>query len=204
MAVNLETMFNEIQQQGLNSAKNGTLSGNLTLSGTNTYSGSGTFSGTSTFTGPIVTSGQKTVTVNASSGATVALTAAQSGQTFLFDRAGGVAYTLPPTPTAGLYFNFFVSVLQTSGANVVTAGAGVFQLGVLAMFSGEVVTPSSTLGPFMVAGNGTSHIQTTTNGTTTGGGAGSWMEYICLSSTVWAVKGIMKSPSGSIATPFST
>lgn len=38
MSVTLEQMFNEIQQQGLNSAKNGTLSGTLTFTGVNNFS----------------------------------------------------------------------------------------------------------------------------------------------------------------------
>ena len=154
------------------------------------------------------TDSQQTVTgkltpVIASTAATVTLTAAQSGSTFLFDRSSGVSYTLP-TPVVGLTYNFITTVLQTSGANVVTSVSAVFQLGTIYMFSGEHVTPSSTLGPYQFAGNGTSHVKTTTNGTTTGGGAGGWLTYTCLSATLWYVEGLVNSPSGSCATPFST
>jgi hypothetical protein len=142
--------------------------------------------------------------VTASSSAAVTLKRSQSNGAFLFDRASGTSYTLP-SPVAGLCYTFYVSVLQTSGANVVvTNAATVFLTGVVQMFSGEAVTPSATLGPFQFAGNGTTHIKTTTNGTTTGGGVGSWMTYHCISSTLWMVTGLLKSPSGNLATPFST
>jgi hypothetical protein len=153
---------------------------------------------------PFVSSGIRgKLPVTASSAAAVTLKKSQSGGSFLFDRATGTAYTLP-APSVGLFFRFYVPVLQTSGANVVTSVAAVFQVGAVAVFSGEDVTPSATLGPKMFAGNGTTHVKTTTNGTTTGGGVGSWLEYHCISSTVWHVSGVLKSPSGSIATPFST
>lgn len=140
----------------------------------------------------------------ASASATVTLKKSQSNGAFLFDRAGGGSYTLP-APSVGLHFTFYVSVLQTGGANVVVTNASsVFLVGAVAMFSGEAVAPSATLGPFMFAGNGTTHIKTTTNGTTTGGGVGSWMTYHCISATQWMVSGVLKSPSGSLATPFST
>jgi hypothetical protein len=142
--------------------------------------------------------------ITASSSASVTLKRSQSGGTFLFDRASGTSFTLP-SPSAGLWFRFYVSVLQTSGANVVVTNAGtVFLLGVVQMFSGEAVTPAVNVGPYQFAGNGSSHIKTTTNGTTTGGGIGSWMDYHCVSATVWLVNGVLKSPSGNMATPFST
>jgi hypothetical protein len=56
--------------------------------------------------------------ITASSSAAVTLKRSQSGGTFLFDRASGTSFTLP-SPSAGLWFRFYVSVLQTSGANVV-------------------------------------------------------------------------------------
>lgn len=139
----------------------------------------------------------------ASGGATRVLTAANSGSVNLFDAATGIAYTLP-VPVAGMEFDFIVTVLQTAGANVVaTDSAATFLLGTVLMFSGEAVTPSATLGPFQFAGNGTTHVKTTTNGTTTGGGIGSWMRYKAISATQWYVTGVIKSPSGNLATPFS-
>ena len=139
----------------------------------------------------------------ASASASVTLKNSQSGQTFLFDRASGVTYTLP-TPKVGIYYNFYTSVLQTSGAYVVVTNAGtVFVTGAIVMFSGEDVTPSNLLGPKMFAGNGTNHIKYTSNATTTGGGIGTSFRVTCISTTLWYFTGIVKSPSGTIATPFS-
>lgn len=146
--------------------------------------------------------GRKLVT--ASSSAAVTLKKSQSNGTFLMDRATGTSYTLP-APQVGLEFQFFVSVLQTSGANVVVTNAvTVFVTGAIMGFSGEAVTPAVNLGPYMFAGNGTSHLKITTNGTTTGGGIGSWFHARCISATLWFFTGMSKSPSGNLATLFST
>lgn len=154
---------------------------------------------------PFISSGIRgKAPVTASSSAAVTLKRSQSNGAFLFDRASGTSYTLP-SPSAGLVFTFYVSVLQTSGANVVvTSSASVFLTGAIQMFSGEAVTPAVNVGPYQFAGNGSSHVKTTTNGTTTGGGVGSWMTYHCISATLWMVTGNLKSPSGNLATPFST
>lgn len=153
---------------------------------------------------PFISSGIRgKLPVTASASAAVTLKKSQSNGSFLFDRASGTSYTLPAA-VPGLWFRFYVSVLQTSGANVVvTSAATVFLTGVLQVFSGENVTPAVNVGPYQFAGNGSSHLRTTTNGTTTGGGIGSVMEYHCISTTLWMVTGILKSPSGTIATPFS-
>ncbi len=139
----------------------------------------------------------------ASGGATRILTAATTGSVNKFDAATGITYTLP-TPAVGLYYDFIVTTLQTSGNNIITAVAAVFLTGAVIGFSGEVVTPSSTLGPFMFAGDGSSHVKFSTNGTATGGGIGSWYRFLCISSTLWFVTGVSKSPSATMTTPFST
>lgn len=140
----------------------------------------------------------------ASSSATVTLKPGNSNECMFFDRASGAAYTLP-TPSVGLLYTFYVTVLQTTGANVVATGnAAVFLTGSVITFSGENVSPSATLGPKMFAGNGSSHVQLTMDGTTLGGGIGTWLVFHCISSTLWFVRGVIKSPSGTIATPFST
>lgn len=147
--------------------------------------------------------GQKEV-VTASGGTTRTLTAANSGSLNLFDSAAGITYTLP-APVVNLQYDFCTTVLQTSSAHAVVTDAGTtFLVGSIGMFSGEAVTPSSTLGPMMFAANGTTHVKYTSNGTTTGGGVGTWLRFTCVSSTQWFVQGIVKSPSGTIATPFST
>ena len=157
-----------------------------------------------TFGSTVTFNGGRTSSVVASASATPTLVASQSGSTFLMDRASGTVYTLP-APVVGLRFQFINSVLQTSGANTVVTDAGTtFVTGSVVAFSGEKVTPSSTLGPFQFAGNGSSHIKVTTNGTTTGGGIGTVLDFLCISATIWYVTGVINSPSGSLATPFST
>ena len=141
--------------------------------------------------------------VIASTSATVTLTQSQSSATFLFDRASGLTYTLPAAKV-GLFYDFYTSVLQTAGAYaVVTSAATIFVTGSVVMFSGEAVTPSATLGPFMFAGDGATHIKYSSNATTTGGGIGTSFRVTCVSSTLWYFTGIVKSPSGNLATPFS-
>lgn len=195
------------QSRGLKTKLPVTLSGtssNLAVGGTLAVTGTSTFTGVATFTAAPVFNGGRVATVAASSSATVTLTAAQSGGIFLMDRASGTQYTLP-APVVGLQYEFYDSVLQTTGANVVVTDAGTtFVTGSIVAFSGENVTPSATLGPKQFAGNGSSHIKVTTNGTTTGGGIGTWLRAVCVSSTLWYITGVVNSPSGSIATPFST
>lgn len=154
--------------------------------------------------GTIVSAGATVNAPVASGGTARTLTASGSGTTNLFDSAAGITYTLP-APVAGMTFRFIWTVLQTSSAHVVvTDAATTFLLGAIQMFSGVDVTPSATLGPKNFAGNGSTHIKLTTNGTTTGGAIGGDIMFRALSATQWFVSGSVLSPSGSIATPFST
>lgn len=149
----------------------------------------------------------KSVAVTASGGATRLLTAAGSGSVNLFDAASGITYTLPANPTVGLYYDFYVSVLQTASSNIVIANAvpaATYLIGSVVAFSGEQITPSATLGPYINNSPlASTFVQLKTNGTTTGGGVGSWFRFVCVSTTTWFVTGVNHSPSGSIATPFS-
>lgn len=139
-----------------------------------------------------------------SGGTTRTLTAANSGSVNLFDSAAGITYTLP-TPVVGLNFRFIWTVTQTSSAHVVvTDSASTFLLGGIDMFSATDVTPSATLGPKFFQANGTTHVKYTSNGTSTGTAIGSVLQLVCVTATQWYVYGTIDSPSGSIATPFST
>lgn len=138
-----------------------------------------------------------------SSSAAVTLKKGQTGLRFALDRATGTSYTLP-TNVVGLTYEFVVTVLQTSGSNIIITFAGTqFLVGAIQAFSGEAVAPSATLGPFQFAANGSSHVKFQSNGTTTGGGIGSTFKVTCISATVWLFEGISKSPSGNLATPFA-
>lgn len=136
-------------------------------------------------------------TVVSGSGATVTLTAAQSGNTVLFDRAAGIVYTLP-APAVGLTYTFIATVSVTSNAYEVGVAneATTFIQGPLPV--GVAAGTSS-----VYFGDGTSIVEVTSNGTTTGGLLGSWYTLTCVSATIWQVSGFL-SGSGTVATPFST
>lgn len=133
------------------------------------------------------------------SGATRTLNATESGSVCLFDRAAGIVYTLPTGATPGTYFDFHVVTTITSNAAKVITGAGTELLigGLL-----NVDTDSSNAVAIWT-GNGSTHVSVSMNGTTTGGIAGTYMRFTCLSSTRWMVQGFVEG-SGVVATPFAT
>ena len=196
MAVNIEDYIPVVKYQGLNTAKAANIDG-VTVDTSGNTAIPGNLAVTGTITGP------RSVNVLASSGNTT-ITAATSGSTRLFDSAAGITYTLP-APVVGLTYNFVWTVSQTSSNHIVITDAGTtFLLGGVSMFSATDVTPSATLGPKFFAANGSTHVKFTSNATTTGTAIGSWLRLTCVTATQWYVEGCIDSPSGSIATPFST
>lgn len=170
-----------------------TTTGNLTVGGTST------FTGVATFTASPVFSGGRTVNVISGSGATVGLTAAQSGSYVLMDRAAGIVFTLP-APTPGLNFTFLTTVTVTSNTYKVITDAGT------TFAAGSLLASSDNLASKSFLGNGTSHIATIMNSASsnaTGGIIGSVQEWRCVNSTLWAVTGTVVA-SATPATPFST
>ena len=136
MSVNLEQMFNEVQQQGLNSAKGGTLSGNITFSGTNSHSGAETFSGTTTFTGTRINNSAlapvTTYTAPQAINSSATATTAQILAGYITSTsAAGVTITMP-TGTAlggaiagcarGTTLEFIVD--NTAGSSTITMAVG--------------------------------------------------------------------------------
>ena len=122
----------------------------------------------------------------------------ESGALCLLDRAAGVVYTLP-TPVAGMQFEFLQTVTITSNtAKVITkTPASEFILGQVNL---QIAAAATTLA---AAFDGSTHVAITSNGTTTGGVIGSRFKLTALSSTVWAIEGVVAG-SGSIATPAAT
>lgn len=160
-------------------------SANLTVGGNLSVTGTTTFSGATTQKAKVI-SGQ---------GATVTLTAAQSGSVCLFDRAAGIVYTLP-APAVGLYFDFYTTVTITSNAAEVDTDAGTTFL------MGSVVLGTDNTASKSFLGNGTSHVKISSNGTTTGGILGGFYRVTCVSATQWSVNGNLAA-SGVLATPFA-
>jgi len=131
------------------------------------------------------------------SGATVTLTAAQSGKTALFDLATGIVFTLP-VPVVGMKFRFETTVSLTSNAYaVVTDAATTFLVGAV---NGAI--EGAATGEVHFA-NGTTHVGISSNKTTTGGLIGGFLDFEALSTTLWSVKGIL-SCTATPATPFTT
>lgn len=140
--------------------------------------------------------------LNSGNGSTLTLSAAQSGMTFLFDRAAGIVYTLPK-PVPGMTFDFVITVTITSNAATVqTDGASTFIQGnILGSVSGAASNGAANLTGWVC--NGTSHIKVTMNGTTTGGILGTRLHFVAVSATVWQVDGLAIQ-TVAIATPCST
>lgn len=114
MAQNIEDFLPPIQSAGLNTLENVTLGGTLAVTGVATFTAAPVF--TAAPSGPVT----RPVTNSALVGATVALTAAQSGQVFNNrSTSGSPSFTLP-TAANGLFYSFTVS--STSAGFTVTGG----------------------------------------------------------------------------------
>lgn len=134
--------------------------------------------------------------VTASGASAVTLTADQSGGTFLWDAATGIAYTLP-LPVVGMRFKFVCTVTVTSNSHSVsTDGAATFLQGAVWQ-----LTAASATGEGQTA-DGSSDVTCAMNGTTTGGVESTSLDFECVSSTQWNVTGLIVA-SGTLATPFA-
>jgi len=129
MSVYIEDYVPVVQQQGLNTQKATSLgstlavTGNTSVGGTLAVTGASTFTGAATFTAaPVFSGGQTATTVVQSAlvGATVVLTAAQSGGVFINrSTSGSPSWTLP-TNVAGLTYTFLTA--NTTAGFTVTGG----------------------------------------------------------------------------------
>lgn len=173
-----------------------TVGGTLAVTGTQTFTGNTTVSGNLVVTGTSTQSGAVTQKANlvSGSGATVTLTAAQSGSAILFDRAAGIVYTLP-APAVGMYFDFHVvTTITSNNAKVITDAGSTFIMGDMTVHKDS---DGTQLGVFA---DGAANRAITMNGTTTGGILGTWLRFVCVTATQWNVSGFIHA-SGAIATP---
>lgn len=204
MAQVVENYEGEVQYNGFSTNKAQNITASSGAFNFDYSASSGTFktpTGTTTLNGNIVVAAGKSISggiqnVISGSGATVTLTAAQSGSLVLFDRAAGIIFTLP-APTVGLWFEFAVATTITSNNAKVITDAGT------TLLAGLLDTGVDNTANKQWVGNGTTHIAITQNGTTTGGIIGSILMLNCVSSTLWAVTGSLVA-SGTPATPFAT
>lgn len=111
----IESALPIVKHQGLNTTKASNLAGFLVdASGNATIPGTLAVTGATTFTGAVAGAAfPRTITDSAAAGATVALTAAQSGQTFNnASTSGSPSWTLP-TAANGLWYTFTVGNVTT-------------------------------------------------------------------------------------------
>ena len=131
-------------------------------------------------------------------GATRTLLAKESGSLVLMDRAAGIVFTLP-TPAEGMVFEFLATVAVTTNAyKVVTAAATQFLVGGVIM--GDVTVAQS--GDYFEA-DGTTIVAISEDGATKGGLLGDNFTVTAISSTQWAINGVLHG-AGTLATPFAT
>lgn len=220
MARTIEEYLPPLKEDGINTAENivttGTItsagvtnSGNSTVTGTLAVTGATTLSSTLAVTGASTLSGavnfKRQVTDTGGAYATpIALTEAQSGRVILVDDAAGLDFTLPAIAAAqvGTHYKFLVTVSVTSNNFRVTAQAGDLLKGGLWVVDFNAAYDSATRDAVWLVPDGSDDLIMTMNGTTTGGKAGTWVEFTAISATEWFVHGVVGA-DGVIATPFS-
>jgi hypothetical protein len=220
MGRRIEDYLPPLKEDGINTDENivttGTVtaagvtnSGNQAVTGTLAVTGATTLSSTLAVTGATTLSGavnfKRQVTDTGGAYATpVALTEAQSGRIILVDDAAGLDFTLPAIAAAqiGTHYKFLVTVSVTSNNFRVTAQAGDLLKGGLWMVDFNAAYDSATRDALWAVPDGSDDLIMTMNGTTTGGKAGTWVEFTAISATEWFVNGVVGA-DGVIATPFS-
>ncbi|MBL0320500.1 MAG: hypothetical protein IPP74_14590 [Alphaproteobacteria bacterium] len=117
MTIYIEDNLPNIRDNGLNTLEDTSVGGNLAVTGTSAFTGVATFTAAPVFNG-----GQTATTVVQSAlvGATVALTAAQSGGVFINRSTSGTPSWTLPTNVAGLRYTFVTA--NTTAGYTVTGG----------------------------------------------------------------------------------
>jgi len=138
-------------------------------------------------------------TVSDVTASTLAPTVANSGTTYVLDRAAGIAVTLPSIDAGevGTKFQFVIKTTITSNSTTIKVPSASETLNGLALI---VKDDAGT--PAMGFKTGATDDTVSLNGTTTGGIKGDIIEVEAISTTVWLVK-VLASATGTEATPFS-
>ena len=140
--------------------------------------------------------------------ATYLISKNQSGTVFVFDKADGIVFTLPPAK-AGLVYEFYVKTALTSNAYTVNADSSSDTLTGMVMSWDIADVGTMTIMNENVATVGWSNPaaadhQFSSNKTTTGGLAGTYLKYTCITDALWHVEGYTFCSSGAtLATPFT-
>ncbi len=135
-----------------------------------------------------------------SASAAVQITRSQSNSQFLFDRAGGLTYTLP-SAVPGLTFQFNVTVSSTATTyKVITKNATEFLVGVAQGYNN-----ASSLAALAFSGDGTTHIAVAmpfAGSQPAGGIQGTAFSVTCMTAGLWLVDGFFIAGTA-FTTPFS-
>ncbi len=124
-----------------------------------------------------------------------------SGGNYMLSKVDGLSVVLPVITAAlvGMKYKFYIGLTCTSVGYVITTGAGSTMLG---MVYGTIAHPDA-------ANDAQWNIATSTNNTLTLGAttacglAGGWVEFTAVSTTIWAVNGMVLG-SGTIASNLFT
>ena len=143
-----------------------------------------------------LSSGKQGLNLEASLASTQTITPSESGSVFLFDRSGGLTYTLPPA-VAGLEYWFATTVSLASGVYDIDAASGDFFLGAIHSAVEAAATDEVHFA------DGAADLTISMNLTTQGGLVGGWIHLRAISDTIWCVEGVT-SGTGSPLTPFLT
>lgn len=193
MSRKLEDFYPPIREDGIVTDKNITTAGNLSVTGTSTFTGVATFSAAPVF------NGGRTANVTSLTAATAAPTAANSGTTYVFNKADGVVVTLP-VPVVGLEYSFIVGTTITSNSYKVITDAGT------TLLSGSILGSVTNTANKSWVGDGSTHLavtQAAASTNATGGIIGSWVRFMAISTTQWNVVGLTVA-GGTPTTPFAT
>jgi hypothetical protein len=109
----IEDVLPPVQSAGLNTNKAVTLGSTLAVTGTSAFTGVATFTAAPAFTAAPTGPSARLVTDSALVGATVVLTAAQSGQVFNNRATSGTPSWTLPTAANGIWFTFTNSDVTT-------------------------------------------------------------------------------------------
>lgn len=132
----------------------------------------------------------------AATAATLAVTAAaHGGRVVLFDRAGGVAVTLPAATGTGNVYRFIVKTTLTSSGTIKVADN-------TDVMSGALIVTDQADGSTASFGTVAASDTITLNGSTTGGLAGGLITLVDVATNLWSVSGVVVG-NGAEATPFS-
>lgn len=130
-------------------------------------------------------------------GTTYVLSQEESGALVVCDQAATQTITLP-TPQVGMNFEFFWSVQRTGTHKIITAASTQFLVGSLMAGDATIATSGDVF-----EADGTTIRAYTADGDTKGGFIGSRFTVTAISTTQWAIRGIVIG-TGTMATGFAT